>query len=449
MRQVAWLWAAVLSLGMGLGLPARAAGPVVLVEVKGVIGVAASAFIARGIEQAVARESPLVILRLDTPGGLVSSTRDIIDTILASPVPVAVYVAPSGARAASAGTYLVYAAHVAAMAPATHLGAATPVSLGAPPAAPRPADRPEDKPAPRPADTTERKVVNDATAYLRALAQLRGRNAEFAEKSVREAATLTAGEAKEAGVIDVVAATVSELLAVIDGRTVTVSGGEHTLATREAAVETITPDWRTRVIAIVTDPNVAYLLLILGFYGLLFELWHPGAAVPGVLGAICLLMALAALAVMPVSYAGLALLVLGLGLMVAEAFSPTLGVLGVGGLAAFVVGSLFLFDAKDLGDLDYGVAWPTIAAAAAASALFFFAVLGAAIKSRRRPVITGMEQMLGAPGEVIEWQGESGLIRTHGETWQARLARSGTLTPGDSVRVVRLDGLTAVVEPMR
>lgn len=443
MRRVAWLLTAVVSLF--LAVPGGAAGPVILIEVKGVVGVAASAFIARGLEQAASRDSPLVILQLDTPGGLVSSTRDIIDAILASPVPVVVYVAPSGARAASAGTYLVYAAHLAAMAPATHLGAATPVSLGPPPAAPKP----DEKAPSRPGEAMERKVVNDAAAYLRALAQLRGRNADFAERSVREAATLTAGEAREAGVIDIVALSVPELLAALDGRTVTLPGGERTLATRGATLETIAPDWRTRVIAVVTDPNVAYLLLILGFYGLMFELWHPGAAVPGVLGAICLLMALAALAVMPVSYAGLALLVLGLGLMVAEAFSPTLGVLGVGGLVAFVVGSLFLFDAGELGGVEFGVAWPTIAAASAASALFFFAVLGAAIKARRRPVVTGIEEMLGSPGEVLQWQGDAGLIRAHGEVWQARLARSGTLAAGDGVRVVRLEGLTAIVEPAK
>jgi membrane-bound serine protease (ClpP class) len=431
------------------------AGPVLVVEVKGVIGVAASAYIARGLEQAAQRDAVLVVLRLDTPGGLVSSTRDIIESILSSRVPVAVYVAPSGSRAASAGTYILYAAHVAAMAPGTHLGAATPVSLGPPPGMPgneRPAERDKQddrsggRPAP-PSSAMERKVLNDAAAYIRALAQLRGRNADFAEKAVREAATLTANEARDAKVIDVLAAGLPDLLAAVDGRKVNAAGLERTLATSGARVETLAPDWRTRVIAAITDPNVAYLLLIVGFYGIIFEIWNPGMVFPGVIGGISLLLALAALAVLPVSYAGLALIVLGAGLMIAEAFTPGVGVLGLGGLVAFVAGSIFLFDPGDIG-FEFGVAWPTIAAATATSAAFFFLVLGFAMKARHRPVVTGVEEMIGAGGHVLDWSGNAGRIRTHGEVWQARRAAdTGPLAPGAPVRVVRLDGLTAIVEP--
>jgi membrane-bound serine protease (ClpP class) len=462
MQRVGRLIAFVVIWGLTLLAPAHAQapaapGPVLVIEVKGVIGVAASAYIARGIEQAAQRNAALVVLRLDTPGGLVSSTRDIIEAILSSSVPVAVYVAPSGSRAASAGTYILYAAHVAAMAPGTHLGAATPVSLGPPPGmpgTPPPDERPpageKDKPSDRPAlpgSSMERKVLNDAAAYMRALAQLRGRNAEFAEKAVREAATMTATEARDAKVIDVLAAGLPELLAAIDGRKVNVAGSERPLATRGAPVETLTPDWRTRVLAAITDPNVAYLLLIVGFYGIIFEIWNPGMIFPGVIGGISLLMALAALAVLPVSYAGLALILLGAGLMIAEAFTPGVGVLGLGGLVAFVAGSIFLFDPGDIG-FEFGVAWPTIAAATATSAAFFFVILGFAMKSRRRPVVTGIEEMVGAGGQVLDWSGDAGRILTHGETWQARRAAdAGPLPPGAAVRIVRLDGLTAIVEP--
>lgn len=437
--------------------PETSPGPVLVIEVKGVIGVAASAYIARGIDQAAQRRAPLVILQLDTPGGLVTSTRDIIEAILKAPLPVAVYVAPSGARAASAGTYILYAAHVAAMAPGTHLGAATPVSLGPPPGMPggtppqdeRPPtqdDRRGDRPPP-PGSAMERKVLNDAAAYMRALAQLRGRNTEFAERSVREAATMTANEARDARVIDVLAESIPDLLAAIDGRPIKIGGGERTLATRNAPVETLTPDWRTRLIAVITDPNVAYLLLIVGFYGIIFEIWNPGMIFPGVVGGIALLLAMAALAVLPVSYAGLALMLLGAGLMIAEAFTPGIGILGLGGLVAFVAGSIFLFDPGDIG-FEFGVAWPTVAAATATTAAFFFLVLGFAVKARTRPVMTGMEEMIGAPGRVIEWSGAEGRIRAHGEIWQARLA-PGMSPPsaGANVRISRLDGLVAIIEP--
>jgi membrane-bound serine protease (ClpP class) len=432
--------------------PAPAAGALLL-ELKGVIGVASADFVIRGIEKARAIDAPLVIIRMDTPGGLLSATRDIIGAILESPVPVAVYVAPSGARAASAGTYIVYAAHIAAMAPGTHIGAATPVSLGAPPGLPggereHPSPAEKDKSdRPEPANAEERKAINDAVAYLRTLAQLRGRNADFAERAVRDAATMTATEAQKEGVVDFVVDTVPELLAAEDGRKVTIHGAERTLATRGLGYETLSPDWRVRAIGIVTDPNVAYILLLLGFYGILFEIWNPGFVFPGVFGGIALLMALAALAVLPVSYAGLALIALGVALMIAEMFTPGVFVLGMGGVAAFIIGSVFLFDPEDV-SFGFGVSWPMIAAATATTALFMFGVLGLAMRARQRPVVTGVEGMIGSVGRVIQWSGDTGRIHVHGENWQARMPHDqASLPAGTKVRVIALDGLTALVEP--
>jgi membrane-bound serine protease (ClpP class) len=435
--------------------PAPRAGALV-VELRGVIGVASAAFVARAIEKARASDAALVIIRMDTPGGLLSATRDIISAILDSPMPVAVYVAPSGARAASAGTYIVYASHIAAMAPGTHIGAATPVSLGGPPGLPgdehnRPSPGPKDKSdksdQPEPANAGERKAINDAIAYLRTLAQLRGRNTDFAERAVRDAATMTATEAHEAKVVDLVVGTVEELLTAVDGRTVKVQGTDRTLATRGLTYQTLLPDWRVQLIGIVTDPNVAYLLMILGFYGILFEIWNPGFVFPGVFGGIALLMALAALSVLPVSYAGLALIVLGVALMIAEVLTPGVLVLGIGGIVAFIIGSVFLFDPEDV-SFGFGVSWPVIAGAAATTAAFMFLVLGLALRARRRPVVTGVEGMIGSAGRVVEWSGDNGRVHVHGEMWQARTAHDQTsLSAGMNVRVVALDGLTAIVEP--
>jgi membrane-bound serine protease (ClpP class) len=423
-------------------------GAALVIELKGVIGVAAASFVARGIEQAGKQGAPAVIIRMDTPGGLVSATREIISAILASPLPVVVYVAPSGARAASAGTYIAYASHVAAMAPGTHIGAATPVSLGGPPGMPGqpPKDENNKDKTTEPANAGERKALNDATAYLRALAQLRGRDPDFAERAVREAATLTAIEARDAKVIEIVAASLDELLAALDGRNVTIGGAERKLATKGVAVQSLEPDWRTKAIAVITDPNVAYLLLLIGFYGILFEIWNPGFIFPGVAGGICLLLALAALSVLPVSYAGLALIVLGVALMIAEIFVPGTAVLGIGGAVAFVVGSIFLFDPGDV-PFTFGVSWPVIAAATLTTFGFMALVLRFAMKARKRPVVTGIEQMIGSTGEVADWTGDSGHVRAHGEMWQARAPLSaGPLAAGTRVRIIALDGLTAVVE---
>lgn len=424
-------------------------GQVMLIDVKGAIGFVSTSHLERALQTAAARNASLLIVRLDTPGGLVSSTRDMIQAILSSPIPVAIYVAPSGARAASAGAYLAYAAHVSAMAPATHIGAATPVQLGAPgmpgaPPQPKPSPSPDQKPSGDSDSTTamDRKIINDAVAYIRALAELRNRNADWAEKAVREAATLTANDALKERVIDVIAGSTSELLSAIDGRRVITASGEQTLSTKGRAVDVLEPTWNMRLLAAIADPNVAFILLLIGIYGIIFEFMNPGAVAPGVVGGICLIVALTALSALPVSYGGLALLVLGLGLMLVEALNPGFGILGVGGLVAFVLGSLFLFDPADA-DIDFSVSWQLVAFMTVASALFFFAVVSFAMKARQRTVRTGSEQMVGSMGEVASWSGGEGRVLVLGEIWAARADKE--LPRGTRVRVVKRENLTLFV----
>ena len=385
------------------------------------------------------------MLRLDTPGGLVSATRDMIGAILASPVPVVVFVAPSGARAASAGTYIVYASHIAAMAPGTNLGAATPVQIGAPPGpTPQPrrdGDKPESGSG---AGAMERKILNDAVAYMRSLAQLRGRNAEWAEKAVREAATLTAEEALTREGHRPGRRQLADLLERLDGRKVRTADGEHVLATRHARVLEVEPDWKSRLLAVITDPNVAFILLMIGVYGIIFEFWNPGLVGPGVVGGICLLVGLIALSVLPVNLAGLGLLVLGIGLMAAEAFTPGFGVLGIGGVVSFVLGAVFLFDPAGA-DIDFAVAWPVIVGAAVTSA----AVRRPARHDPARAPPQGGDRR----GTDDRPRGRGGRLggrpgphpRPRRDLGGARRRSAGT---GQPVRVERRDGLTLhVVEP--
>lgn len=471
-----------------------------VLEINGAIGPATSRYVMHGIESAQKGGSRLVILEVDTPGGLDTSMRDIIRAILASPVPVVTYVSPPGARAASAGTYILYASHIAAMAPATNLGAATPVSIGGEPApepnptpapAPTPTPNPTSAPAPapspgttsaptpatapapsrdqkspprqsppsqssqpaptetppaseplQPATAMERKVINDAVAYIRGLAELRGRNAEWAEHAVRGAASLSSTEALQQKVIDVVARDIPDLLTQIDGREVNMGGHAMKLATRDLAIQHVKPDWRTQLLAVITHPTVAYGLMLIGIYGLLLEGYNPGVMLPGVTGTICLLVALYAFQILSVNYAGLALVALGVGMIVAEFFFPAFGSLGLGGLIAFVVGSLILFDTDVPG---MNVALPLIAAIAAVGGLVILGIAYVAARSMRRPVVTGVQGMIGDNAEVLQDFTGTGRVRYRGELWNAR--GDTELRAGQMVRIVKVEGLTLWVEP--
>jgi membrane-bound serine protease (ClpP class) len=442
---------AALALGACLVAPAGAAAPAIdVIPVTGAIGPATADFIVRSIERAEHDGVDLVVLQMDTPGGLDTSMREIIKAILGSRVPIATFVAPGGARAASAGTYILYASPVAAMAPGTNLGAATPVAIGGPesPGPPvAPADKKDKEPAAEKSDKSTdamtRKQVHDAAAYIRGLAQLYGRNADWAERAVREAVSLSADEALKEHVIDLVAADVPDLAKKLDGRTVKVAGAERTLHTANAAITTLAPDWRTRFLAIITHPSIALILLTVGFYGLVFEFMSPGMVLPGVAGAIALLIGLYALQLLPISYAGLALIVLGLGFIVAEVFLPTYGSLGVGGVIAFAVGAMMLVDTDIPG---FGVPPSLVVVLAITSAAFVFLVAGAALKARRRPVVSGREQMIGSVGVALDDSSGEGWVRVHSEQWRAQSAEP--IKQGQRVRVTGRDGLVLKVKPI-
>lgn len=452
--------------------PPPQAGTVVTLRIEGAIGPATSDFIARGFAIAAERNAGLIVLEMDTPGGLDTSMRVIIKHILASSIPVATYVSPEGARAASAGTFILYASHIAAMAPATNLGAASPVAIGGPPGpagAPRPgrgseAETPAypatsedtqdetgeaEKPAARPtappsAGAVMEKATSDAAAYIRSLAQLRGRDADFAERAVREAASMSASEALEAGVIDLIAISLTDLMAQLDGREIRLdSGNTVTLATSGADIERISPDWRNQFLSVISNPQIALILMMIGIYGLFFEFTSPGFGVPGVAGLICILIAMYAFQLLPVNWAGVALIALGAILMIAEAFLPSFGVLGIGGVVAFVVGGLFLMDSGIPG---FGIPIAFLVALALVSALTLLAIGGFAMRARKRRVVSGREELIGVEG-VVSSVGEGGAYaHLHGESWH--VASDTELQPGQHVRVIAMDGLVLTVEPM-
>lgn len=427
------------------GAAGAATAPVVVIAVSGAIGPASADFVVRSLARAADDRAQAAILELDTPGGLDLSMRSIIKAILASPVPVVSFIAPGGARAASAGTYIVYASHVAAMAPGTNLGAATPIQIGTG-GTPKPDAAASGASA---AESTEtRKQVHDAAAYIRGLAQLRGRNAEWAERAVREAVSLSASEALAQRVIDLTAADIPDLLAKLDGRRVRTLTGEHVLATKGAPVITLLPDWRSRFLATITDPSVALILVMIGMYGLFFEFSNPGFMLPGVAGAICLLVGLFALQLLPISFVGLGLIVLGIGFLVAEMFLPTFGALGIGGVVAFSIGALMLIDTDVPG---FGIPVGVVAGLAIVTALFIFSVSAVALKASRRPVVSGSEAMLGSVGvmlgDELHAAGESGWATVRGERWRVQSAGAHALPArGGKVRVTARHGLTLTVE---
>ena len=443
-------WPGLLALALLCISGLAQADGVLRTQISGPIGPATASHMQQALDAATAQQAQLLLVRLDTPGGLDGAMRDIIKAIIGAPLPVALYVAPSGARAASAGTYMLYAAHIAAMAPGTNLGAATPVQIGGglplPGRGPAPGDgdaEPGQDKQPSTPDAMQHKLVNDAVAYIRSLAELRGRNADWAEQAVREAASLSAQQALEQNVIDLLAASDADLLQQLDGRTVQLMAGPVTLATASAVIEDFEPDWRTRLLAVLTNPSVTYILLLIGIYGLFFEFASPGGVVPGVAGAIALLLALYGLQMLPVNYAGLGLILLGVGLMLAEVFAPSFGALGIGGTVALVIGSIILIDTEAPG---FGIPLTLIGAVAASSLLLFTFVLGALWRARRGRVVSGGEALLQAAATAAEDFTGDGHVWLHGERWAAHCAVP--LRAGQPVRVRQRRGLLVIVEPV-
>ena len=417
-------------------------GAIWVLDLDDAVGPATSDYLVRGMEKANLGGASLVVIRMNTPGGLDGAMRDIIEAILASPVPVATYVAPQGARAASAGTYILYASHIAAMAPATNLGAATPVAIGAPGGIkPKGASEEEDTEEPEGETAMDRKMVNDAAAYIRGLAELRGRNQAWAELAVREASSLSANEALEQGVIDLVAKDLRDLARQLQGREIAMDDQSLVLDLENAAIYSLEPDWRTEFLATITNPSLVLILGMIGFYGIILEFYNPGSLVPGTVGVICLLLAGYALQLLPVNYAGLALLVVGIGLMVAEAMSPSFGILGSGGIVAFTMGGLLLFDS----DVEaFRVGWPVLLSIGVVTAGFIIITISIALRMRKREVTTGVEQIIGSEGVVLADSNGQGQVRVSGEIWEAR--SESPLSRGDKVVVTAVDGLLLSVE---
>lgn len=427
MRKWTWL---ITSIFLLLSTHAFAADKAILLDINGAIGPAVQDYVSRGISTAVQEKAKLVILQINTPGGLETSMRGINEAIIKSPIPVIGYVAPAGARAASAGTFILYATNFAAMAPGTNLGAASPVRLTA-------AQQTDEKLI----DTHEKKAMSDASAYIRSLAQMRGRNVTWAESAVRKAASLSAQEAKKLNVINAIAKDIPDLLKQADGKLTKVDGKQMKIESKALTVKHMPPDWRSEFLGFITNPNVAYLLMLAALYGLFFEFSNPGSIFPGVTGVICLLLALYAFQLMPVNYVGLSLIVLGVIFMVAEVYTPTYGVVGIGGIIAFVIGSIMLYDSNDP---TFRITTTLILFMSTVTAAIIFLVLWMAIRAHKKHVVTGNEGMLGSDGVVVSVEDSEVFVRVMGEIWSA--TSQDQLQPGQHVTVTETHGLTLKVK---
>lgn len=397
---------------------------VLVVTVSGVINPVSAEFIGKSVERANEMGAEAMVMELDTPGGLDTSMREIIKDILGSGVPVVVFVAPPGARAASAGAFITIAAHVAAMAPQTNIGAAHPVGVGG-----------------QIDETMAEKVVNDAAAYIKSLAERRGRNSQWAEDAVRKSVSATETEALEKNVIDLVTNDLNSLLRDIDGRTVQTAAGERVLRTAGAAVIREEMGLRHRILDLISNPNVAYILMLLGFYGLFFELTNPGAIFPGVIGGICLILAFYAFQTLPVNYAGLLLIILAIILFVLEAQIASHGVLTIGGIISMAIGSIMLFEAGPFIKLSLYLIVPAVLI----TTLFFTVTVGLAFKAYRRKPVTGKEGLTGQPGVATsDITPEGGTVRVAGELWSA--TSDEPVAKGEKVMVVDVAGLKVKVK---
>ncbi len=413
-----------------------------LVELEGPLGPAAADLVIRAIDDAAAADAAALVIRMDTPGGLDKSMRSLVQAILAAELPVVTFVAPEGARAASAGTYIATASHVAAMAPATNIGSSTPVSIAPAAPSPRPGPAADDAPAPEPPDAMGRKVINDAVAYLQGIAELRGRNVAWAEETVREGANVRASVAVEKNIVDLMAADLPALLLALDGREVALRDRVVTLETAGAGIHRVESDWKHDLLELITDPTIAYGLLIFGIYGLILEFYNPGMIFPSVIGIVCLLLGAYGLQMLPVNYAALALIFVGIGMMVGEVFTPTMGALGIAGVVAFVFGSLMLLDTNSP---EFGLPLAVIAAFTVSTAGVMFIAVGAALRARHGAVRTGRRAMLGATVEVIDGFPGEGHVRAFGEIWRAQA--DVPMTAGARGRVTGVDGLVLSITP--
>jgi membrane-bound serine protease (ClpP class) len=444
MRVVTILIAAILAVA---AVPAQADSNVVVIEIKGGIGVATAEYVLSGIEYAETSGAELIIIQMDTPGGLMGPMRDIVQGVLSSSVPIATYVSPAGARAASAGTYILLASHIAAMNPTSHVGAATPVALAGSdgsPSQPGEQSSDDDTDSALPSvSAMERKALNDAVSYIRSLAERYGRNEDWAEKAVRDADTLTAHEALEQNVIEFVADDRAELLRLIDGYEIEIGGKTVTLATTTAVIEAYEPSWRIKILSTIANPEIVLLIGLIGLYGIMYEGWNPGAILPGVVGVICLLLAAYALQLLPVNYAGLVLIIVGIALMVAEAFAPSFGALGFGGVVAFAFGAIMMFDSDVPG---FGISIKFVLGLAIAFALAIIWLIGYLLKLRRRGAVSGRDSIIGGIGTALyNFTGE-GKVWLEGESWTAH--SDIAVAKGQQVSVRQLNGLVLEVEPI-